>query len=77
MVHKLDLNEADHYQHSDDIRRIMQIALARGVVLSAHEAAGAWQENSDNMCAGWLCLPANDDSVWLELPAWARGLQGE
>jgi hypothetical protein len=74
MAHK---NNFDDCRYPWDVERIVKIAAANGVVLSPKEAEKAWEENSDNMCAGWLCLPASDDSVWLELPAWARGLQGE
>lgn len=57
----------------DDVKRIIQIAADRGVVCSALEAKIAWEDTSESMCAGWLCLPKDDETVWAELPGWFKG----
>lgn len=57
----------------DDVSRIMKVAFDRHVYLSPLDAQTAWEDYSETMCAGWLCLPETDEEIWDCLPAWAKG----
>jgi hypothetical protein len=72
MVKKLTNNYND-CQYPSDVERIVKVALAHGIELSPKEAEAAWDEHSDNYAAGWLYLPEDDESIWWDLPAWAKG----
>jgi hypothetical protein len=65
----------DYYdcEHPLDVKRIVEIALAHGVLLSAQEAEKAWMEHSEIYAAQWLFLPEDDIDVWYDLPNWAKG----
>jgi hypothetical protein len=73
MVYKLSDKDFEQFNYPSDVKRIVIVAAGRGVILFAVEANAAWEEHSDNLCAGWLVLPEDDDTLWSQLPAWARG----
>ena len=60
-------------QYPADVARIIHVAAAHGVVLSALEAEKAWDDYSESLCAGWIILPESDDEIWSCLPGWATG----
>lgn len=73
------VNESEGFEdireyYHDDVKRIMQVALAHGIILTPVEAYKAWSEFSDMMAAGWMSLDSESDgSLWYALPEWARG----
>ena len=73
MVFKLTDADFEGFHNAHDVRRIVEVALKHGVILSPHEAYKAWSDHSDDLCAGWLFLPDDDNELWGELPSWARG----
>lgn len=52
-----------------DVARIRQVALAHGVTLDEEQAESVWDDYSDSMAAGWLCLPDSDDDLWSTVSA--------
>lgn len=50
-----------HYEYSGDIERIVKIFADRGYEISHTDAVRAWEQFSDSMCAGWMCLGEDDE----------------
>jgi hypothetical protein len=58
-------DDPDHTpRYPEDVQRIQMVALSHGVVLSARDAEAAWDSYSDDMAAGWMGLPEDDDDLW-------------
>lgn len=52
----------DH-RYPEDIKRIMKAGIDVGVLLSPTAADRIWSEYSEMLCAGWLILPENDETI--------------
>jgi hypothetical protein len=65
MMKKLKFKEPyNHYfEYKSDIDRIVKIFADRGYEISHTDAVHAWEQFSDSMCAGWMCL-GDDDEVF-------------
>lgn len=65
MMKKLKFKEPynHHFEYQSDIDRIVKIFADRGYEISHTDAVHAWEEFSDSMCAGWMCL-GDDDEVF-------------
>ena len=50
-----------HYEYTNDIERIVKIFADRGYEISHTDAVQAWEEFSDSMCAGWMCLGTDEE----------------
>jgi len=62
MLKKLKVKEAhDHFEYQNDIDRIVKIFADRGYEISHTDAVRAWEEFSDSMCAGWMCLGTDEE----------------
>lgn len=46
---------------SEDIIRIMKVAIDVNILLTPEEADMVWTEHSDSYAAGWLGLPDDND----------------
>jgi hypothetical protein len=67
MLKKLKVKEKynHHFEYTNDIDRIVKIFADRGYEISATDAVKAWEQFSDSMCAGWMCL-GEDDEVFTD-----------
>ncbi len=54
-----------HFEYTNDIDRIVKIFAERGYEISATDAVRAWEQFSENMCAGWMSL-GDDDEVFTD-----------
>jgi hypothetical protein len=54
-----------HFEYQNDIDRIVEIFADRGYEISATDAVKAWEQFSENMCAGWMSL-GDDDEVFAD-----------
>jgi hypothetical protein len=54
-----------HFEYTNDIHRIVKIFADRGYEISATDAVKAWEQFSENMCAGWMSL-GDDDEVFAD-----------
>jgi hypothetical protein len=63
MLKKLKVKERynHHFEYTNDIDRIVKIFADRGYEISHTDAVHAWEEYSDSMCAGWMCLGSDDE----------------
>jgi hypothetical protein len=63
MLKKLKVKEQynHHFEYTNDIDRIVKIFADRGYEISATDAVKAWEQFSDSMCAGWMCLGEDDE----------------
>lgn len=52
----------DH-RYPEDIKRIMKAGIDVDVLLSPTAADRIWSEYSDMLCAGWLVLPNDDETI--------------
>jgi hypothetical protein len=52
-----------HFEYQNDINRIVEIFADKGYEISATDAVHAWEQFSENMCAGWMSL-GDDDEVF-------------
>lgn len=52
---------AVNHRHSEDITRIMKVAIDVNILLTPEDADMVWTEHSDSYAAGWLGLPDDDD----------------
>jgi hypothetical protein len=52
-----------HFEYQSDIDRIVEIFADKGYEISATDAVHAWEQFSENMCAGWMSL-GDDDEVF-------------
>lgn len=53
-----------HHPYQDDVDRIVRVYAERGIELDDSDAIQAWGEYSDQMSAGWMCLPEKDIDVF-------------
>jgi hypothetical protein len=67
MLKKLKVKEQynHHFEYTNDIDRIVKIFADRGYEISATDAVRAWEQFSENMAAGWMCL-GDDDEVFAD-----------
>ena len=49
--------------YPDDVTRIVEAMRAAGYCIDRRTAMEAWSEYSDSVCASWLHLPVDDNSV--------------
>lgn len=65
MLKKLKVNQRynHHYEYTNDIDRIVEVFADRGYEISHTDAVLAWEQFSENMCAGWMSL-GDDDEVF-------------
>jgi hypothetical protein len=63
MLKKLRFKEPynHHIEYTNDIDRIVKIFADRGYEISHSDAIRAWEEFSDSLCAGWMCLGEDDE----------------
>lgn len=47
-----------------DIQRIITVCDRFGYEIDAATARWAWEQESEMMCAGWLYLPPDDESLF-------------
>lgn len=52
----------DH-RYPEDIKRIMKAGIDVDIILSPKAADKIWREYSDMLCAGWLILPQDDETI--------------
>lgn len=52
----------DH-RYPQDIKRIMKAGIDVDIILSPKAAERIWDEYSDMLCAGWLILPKDDETI--------------
>lgn len=50
--------------YPQDIVRIVDVFYSRGYIISYGDAAKAWEQYSDTLCAGWIMLPEEDETVF-------------
>ena len=53
--------------YAKDISRIVQVMEDRDLFCTKEQAQELWERRSDAMCACWLILPNEDDSVYFDL----------
>ena len=65
MLKKLTVKQQynHHFEYQNDIDRIVNIFADRGYEISHTDAVHAWEQFSENMCAGWMSL-GDDDEVF-------------
>jgi hypothetical protein len=65
MLKKLKVKKTynHHFEYTNDIDRIVKIFADKGYEISATDAVRAWEQFSENMCAGWMCL-GDDEEVF-------------
>lgn len=51
------------YMYSGDVDRIVLACKNAGYGISEPVALEVWERYSDSMCAGWLHLPDDDDTL--------------
>ena len=50
-----------------DIQRIQNAMLMHGYYATSEQCEEMWEMNSDDVCASWLVLPADDESIYREI----------
>lgn len=50
-----------HFEYQGDILRIVKVFADRGYEISETDAVHAWEQFSDSMAAGWMCLGTDDE----------------
>lgn len=65
LVYKNTTNFTNH--ELEDSAHIVGVFAKRGYYISLRDAWEAWSDFSDDMCAGWISLPDNDDVIFNQL----------
>lgn len=52
------------HRYPEDLQRIQKVLIDQGYIVSLRDCATLWDEYSDSMCAGWMCLPHDDAEVY-------------
>lgn len=58
-----ELIKAKKVEYGDDCARIKYNLEDLGYDVTLSECHLLWREYSDDMCAGWLCLPESDSKL--------------
>ena len=65
---KINKNEVadSNYTHRwiDDVKRIQQVLLDNGYSSLLEDCERLWDNYSDDMCAGWMGLPEDDEELF-------------
>jgi hypothetical protein len=66
MLKKLKLKKREnfYFEFESDVKRIVRIFAERGYEISETDAENAWEQYSDSMAAGWMCLDSEDCFVF-------------
>ena len=51
----------------EDVKRIQSVLLVNGYEADLKDCADLWEEYSDDMCAGWIGLPEDDEDLWMTI----------
>lgn len=63
MLKKLTVKQQynHHLEYTNDIDRIVNIFANHGYEITHTDAVHAWEQFSENMCAGWMSLGSDDE----------------
>ena len=50
--------------YPEDCLRIRNVLFVHGYIASFTECEELWAEYSNDLCAGWIFLPEEDDDIW-------------
>ncbi len=67
---RLKVKSIDGIRFPEDVERIGKILLEKGYWATPDECQLLWETYSDNLCAGWLILPDDDDTVFESIRPW-------
>jgi len=60
LVPKIEYRDFDY---PEDVRRIVEACASQDYEITPEVAQWAWEQYSDSMAAGWLCLPTSDAAI--------------
>lgn len=60
------INQEKYFEHRwiDDVRRIQKVLLDNNYSSDLKDCADLWNCYSDDMCAGWMGLPEDDEELF-------------
>jgi hypothetical protein len=61
---RLTFHANDEFYYLSDVDRIVSVFAERGYEVSRNDAKLAWRKYSDDVCASWLFLPPEDDTLF-------------
>ena len=65
---KLNLNFYDaSLEYPSDCERICRVALTHQHIITPKQSEEIWKELSNMMAAGWLCLPDDDEDLFIDI----------
>lgn len=64
MIQKIKSDKGFTHRHIGDVKRIQQVLLDNNYSSLLEDCVGLWDDYSDDFCAGWMCLPENDDELF-------------
>jgi len=67
MIRKIFSETNFDHRHLQDVLRLQRVMLENGYEADLLSAAQIWEDYSDDMCAGWIFLPDDDDELWQEI----------
>ena len=54
-------------QYTSDCNRIQSVLLDHGLYSTLEQCCELWELVSEDMCAGWLCLPEKNEDIYEEI----------
>lgn len=60
---RLRIKDPNEIRYPEDIERIGKLLFCEGYWSTPEECQQLWKLYSDDLCAGWLILPEDDDAV--------------
>jgi hypothetical protein len=58
------LTKVQDLPHIHDVRRIHKVLASRGHWVTLDMCHQMWDNYSDSMCAGWIILPEDDETIY-------------
>lgn len=62
-IRVIEKRDGEYY----DCKRMVQILAERGYAATIEQARDIWSKHSETMAAGWLGLPDDDASLFMEM----------
>ena len=64
MIQKIENDSYFEHRWIDDVKRIQKVLLDNDYTSTLKDCANLWDNYSEDMCAGWMCLPEDDEELF-------------
>jgi len=64
MIRKINNDAQFEHRWYDDVVKIQSVLRENNYAADLKDCAELWQDYSDDVCAGWMGLPEEEEAIW-------------